>query len=123
MAYPRSRTRVSSDASRLQRYLHLDRVSHLELVLVSFAELSLFVESQSSLIWTFPEFPGSVRNLVLGAVAYIACWILEIRSFTPIIVVGTSVSNEDFVVIYATYHPSIVRFQVIPSSYDHFCFL
>ncbi|KAI0263143.1 hypothetical protein BGY98DRAFT_1103980 [Russula aff. rugulosa BPL654] len=69
MAYPRSRTRVSSDASRLQRYLHLDR-------------------SQSSLIRTFPEFPGSVRNLVLGAVAYIACWILEIRSFTPIIVVG-----------------------------------
>jgi hypothetical protein len=76
MTYPRSRTRVSSDVPRLQRCLHLDRLSRLELVLVPFAELSLFVESQSSLIRTCPEFPGSFRNLVLGAVAYIACWIL-----------------------------------------------
>ena len=77
MAYLRSRTPVSSDVPRLQCYLHLDRVSRLELVLVPFAELSIFVVAN----FPNPDLPGvprlsSVRNWVLGAVAYIACWIL-----------------------------------------------
>ena len=112
---------------------------------VVFADPSLSVESQSSRIWTHPEFPAVVitgswaplHTSRAGSSGYSASF-LAMRSSTLIIVVGASVSNSYFDVMEAaTYRrlhlgrPLILPIYlsspsfnfVAMSSYDHSCFL
>jgi hypothetical protein len=91
MAFPRFGTCASPDVFRFQCGIRLDRVSRLVLVLVlvlvpggggrccvllnqclSVRRVAKFPNPDS------PGVPGSSHNWVLGAVAYIACWILWI---------------------------------------------
>src|SRR6266403_3192619 len=101
MAYHRSRTCVPSGVSRFQHRIRLDRVGRLGSNVVFFAEL--FVELQSFLIRTRPEFPALVvtgswaplHTSRAGSSGYSA-FSLALRLFTLIIVVGAFVSDSDF---------------------------
>ena len=84
MAFPRSRTCAPSDVFRFQSGTYPDRVSRLVaragrrcrccvlLNQVYIRRVAKFPNPDS------PGVPGSGHNWVLGAVAYIACWILWI---------------------------------------------
>jgi hypothetical protein len=81
MAFPRSRTCAPSDVFRFQCGIYPDRVSRplvprcrccVLLIQVYIRRVVKFPNPDS------PGVPGSGHNWVLGAVAYIACWILWI---------------------------------------------